>query len=189
LKRIILLILALFFLLSANAFAQEEKKYVVDTYPIIKYPDSWKKVASEENIYEDRFHNTFRITLPNEWQPSKMAGTFFAATAPAPSSLTIKIYVTILNTKTELPKEDIDKFVDFLIEEAGILKDKNHITIDNRDATRFITVNDNKSIYKLCYFFQKEGLIFRVECDGKISQLDDEEKTFDQIMSTFKLLN
>lgn len=142
--------------------------------------------ASEGSVYEDRFHNTFRITLPNDWQISKFSGTLFAATSP--SSSTIKVYISLGYSEIEPGEEEIDRFADFLIENTGKLKDKHSLLIDNHNAIRFITIDDNKSVYKISYLFYKKGVIFRVEGDGNLSQLDEDQKTFDQIMSTFEIL-
>lgn len=142
--------------------------------------------ASEGSVYEDRFHNTFRITLPDDWQISNFHGTLFAATSP--SSSTIKVYISLGYTEIEPSEEEIDRFADFLIENAGMLEDKHSIMIDNRNAIRFITVDNNKSVYKVTYLFYKKGVIVRVEGDGNLSQLDEDQKSFDQIMSTFEFL-
>lgn len=142
--------------------------------------------ASEGSMYEDRFHNTFRITLPNDWQISNFSGTLFAAASP--SSSTIKVYISLGYSEIEPGEEEIDRFADFLIENTGKLKDKHSLLIDNHNAIRFITIDDNKSVYKISYLFYKKGVIFRVEGDGKLSQLDEDQKTFDQIMSTFEIL-
>lgn len=143
--------------------------------------------ASGGSVYEDRFHNTFRITLPNDWQSNQVDGAIFAATAPNHS--TLKIYIDVANKEDPFSsKEEEEEFATAIVEETNTVKDNRHIMIDKRDAIRIISVDDKKSTYTIQYTFYKKGVIFVVIGEGELGQLDEDQSTFDQIMSTFKLL-
>lgn len=142
--------------------------------------------AFNGNVYEDK--NTFRITVPYAWQISKVEKTLFAATASNHS--TIKIYITIANKEDPFSskEEEEEEFATLMIKETSTLKDKSHLKIDSRDAIRTISVDDKKSIYDIQYTFYKDGVIFFVVGEGELNQLDEDQKVFDQIMSSFEFL-
>lgn len=143
--------------------------------------------ASEGSVYEDRFHNTFRITLPNEWQSNQVHGAIFGATAPSHS--TFKIYIDVANKEDPFSsKKEEEEFATAIVGETNTVKDNHHIVIDNRDALRIISFDDKKSTYRIQYTFYKKGVIFVVTGEGELGQLDEDQSTFDQIMSTFKFL-
>lgn len=150
--------------------------------------------ANDGTVYENQKHK-FSITIPNGWQTNEGNGpivliktaNFYPALAFFVEPMIDEITSSTITQITE------DKFITPLIKRmlednpTMVLEDKRHLNIANYDVLQIVLKNDEK--YVISYFFFSKNSFFMIPAVGLSNNLDIDQKTFDQILSTFKITN
>ena len=146
--------------------------------------------AADGKVYENQEYK-FHVTLPDDWQLSEHKVAMVEAHAPGkfPSVMFFCDPVSKHKTNVDGQESEVSWYITSMKKSHPdiVLMEKNNVIISNNNAIRVVLSNNNVS--STTYFVYTNNYVFCIIATGLVSTLDKDQSTYNQIISTVKILD
>ena len=146
--------------------------------------------AADENVYENQEYK-FHVAFPDDWLLGNQKGAMVEAHAPEKFPSVIVIVDPISKHKTTIDGQESEVSYYITSMKKGrpdiVLIEKSSVKISNYNAIRIVLTGNTVS--STTYFVYTNNYAFGIIATSLVTTFDKDQKAFNQILSTIKILD